>query len=322
MNINLKKIAAAAGLGVIFTAFSVAPINAAEGDGGSSGADSSSVTNGILQQIAGSSGMSSDLLRQIANNTQQTLAKVNAFPTYVEKMIEFTLNMQKSDTSAETAAMQEQFALTGKGIADNANAQNAGVVELDRKLLGSNVKDIPNARSLFYSSLLGYNVDIPGEVPTDPTKPTDPALDFIKNASGYTIRHKAPSGTWSGDRDSIARYMAYYYTVIPAQSYGAYILSNQYAETKTNKNGLTNAQMSLVAKASDSGWLSKIATEEIGVVLRQILMFESQNYVLNTQLLQTQKQLLTAQVMTNGILIAGFQADEKKLVDDALFRKV
>lgn len=319
MNINFKKMAAAAGLGVIFTAFYVAPINAAEGD---AAAASAGISNGLLQQIAGSSGLSSDLLKQIADNTKQTLVKLNAFPTYVEKMIEYTLNMQKSDTSAETAAMQEQFALTGKGIADNANAQNLGIVELDKKLLGGNAKDVPNARSLYYSSLLGYNVEIPGEVAVDPTKPTDPALDFIKNASGYTIRHKAPSGTWGGDRDSIARYMAYYYTVIPAQSYGAYILSNQYAETKQNKNGLTNAQMALVAKASGSDWFTKIASEEIGVVLRQILMFESQNYVLNTQLLQTQKQLLTAQVMTNGILIAGFQADEKKMIDDALYRKL
>jgi hypothetical protein len=110
--------------------------------------------------------------------------------------------------------------------------------------------------------------------------------------------------------------MHYYNTVMAAESFNGYVLANQYAESQTN-NGLSQAQLSLVTQASSSDWIANVASEQMGMVFRQLLMFESQLYVLMTQMLQTQKQLLIAQAMTNALLIATNQMNEGILASKA-----
>ena len=50
--------------------------------------------------------------------------------------------------------------------------------------------------------------------------------------------------------------------------------------------------------------LSSVIANDLGWVLRQILLFSSQTYVLMDQLLQTQKQMLATLAMTNTLLVA------------------
>jgi hypothetical protein len=73
----------------------------------------------------------------------------------------------------------------------------------------------------------------------------------------------------------------------------------------------------LVTQAGNATWLKNIAAEEIGIVLREILVFQSQSYVLLTQLVQTQKQLLTATVMSNTLMIQNNRQNEAYLAAKA-----
>lgn len=100
------------------------------------------------------------------------------------------------------------------------------------------------------------------------------------------------------------------------ESFNAFILSSQLVDAQKGAP-LSEAQVKLIAQASGSDWAKQVATEELGKVLRQILLFQSQTYVLLSDLIQTQKQLLTAQVMNNALLIITNQNNETILVSKA-----
>jgi hypothetical protein len=268
---------------------------------------------------ANGGGNDSAYLKKIADNTDAILVKVNDIPAYIVKMLEYVLNMQKIDDSEATTNMQKEFATTGKNIVDNASLQLAAQPTLNTDLLGSDITkaSFPNANDVLYSTLLGqplYNPDPRNKAGAPPT--VNPPYNYVKNAAGFNLAHIAPSTSWQGKERDYSRYLNYYNTVMSVESFSGYVLSKQLAELQ-NGNALTTAQASLVTQASDSNWIATIASEEIGKVLRQILIFESQTYVLMTELLQTQKQLLAAQVMSNTLLIANNQTNESHLLSSA-----
>ncbi len=55
----------------------------------------------------------------------------------------------------------------------------------------------------------------------------------------------------------------------------------------------------------------------ISHILREILLYTSQDLVVQSQLLKVQKQQLAAQAMTNTLLILGNQFNENTLLDKA-----
>ena len=93
-------------------------------------------------------------------------------------------------------------------------------------------------------------------------------------------------------------------TISAIQTYNAYLLSQVYSDY-VNGTQLTQQQNSLMQQASNAAWFTQVASENIGLVLRQILMYNSQVYVLLSQLVQTQKQALAAQAMTNTLIVIG-----------------
>jgi hypothetical protein len=258
-------------------------------------------------------------LQQIAQNTTNILTNVSTLPNYIATMVTYALNMQKNDDSKSTQSMQSNFALTGNSIVQDASAQLAAQPAMNQDLFGpdANSTTLQNANDLVYSTLLGqplYNPD-PRNPPGKPAT-ANPPYNYIKNAAGMSIPHIFPRMNWRGSATDFAKYSTYYNTIMSIESFSGYVLSNQLAELQ-NSNALTTAQMTLVTQASSSDWIAQIASQEIGKVLRQLLMFESQTYVLMTQALQIQKQLLTAQVMTNALLIANNQSNESMMLAKA-----
>lgn len=141
----------------------------------------------------------------------------------------------------------------------------------------------------------------------------NPMYNYFKNVAGLNITHAAPNDSWAGlpaDKDS---YRNFYTTVSAIQTYNAYLLSNLYLDA-TNENRLSKIQTTLLQKASNSDWFAQIASDHMGVILRQILMYNSQIFVIMTQLLKTQNQLLSAQAMTNTLLVMGNQFTENQLI--------
>lgn len=236
----------------------------------------------------------------------------------LQSLNDISAKLFKQDDSDATSQLQSNFASLGNTIVQNYNMQNSYQAQLTADLFGQDIKTfggdkpavlnvIGNINDLAYSTMLG--------LPPVPKAPSLP-LNYIKNAGGLTLVHTIPNPNWQGTDEDVKRYQNYYNTIMAVESFNGYVLSNQYAEYQ-NGNTFTTTQNNLISQASNSDWISKIATEDLGIVLRQLLMFESQNYVLTTQLLQTQKQLLAAQVMTNALTIMTQQNAEDLLVSNA-----
>lgn len=260
-------------------------------------------------------------LYAIMKNTYGTLKAVNNIPNFLYEITELAMSWLADDKSDSTKKMQFQFATLGKIILSNNDLQNKIQTNLLATQLGVNesefsqeadapiLKQLPFVNDLSYASLL-----------SKPPVPKAPnvnlaSINYIKNASGSNISHVTPNLTWHGGLN-LFKYLSYYNTVISVESFNGYVLSNLYADYQ-NHNGFTNTQQQLIREASNSDWIAEIATEKLGVIFRKLLIFNSQTYVLMTQLLETQKQLLTAQVMTNALLISNNIMIEPLLVSKA-----
>jgi hypothetical protein len=175
----------------------------------------------------------------------------------------------------------------------------------------SNTTPLPYANQMTFTTLLGkpYS-DTPEK--DDKGKPVNSAYQYVINASGINIRHDAPSAYWRGDEASRQKYLDYYKTITAVQSFNTYLLSALYADSQNNLQ-LTHKQEELMNQASSSNWFVQVASENIGIVLRQILLFNSQTYVLLIKMYDAQKQQLAAQSMANTLLIMGNQFTEKDL---------
>ena len=276
----------------------------------------------VRAQTASCSDTPSCLLA-IAQNTYATLQAVNTLPNFLSTETQVALSWLQQDTSSTTTAMQASFATLGNLVVQDYNTQLAGQLQITADLLGQPLTNmttptnnpmvlsyIPNVNDLSYLSIMGQ--------PPVP-KATNASLssyNYLKNAAGVNISHIIPGTSWQGKSADQARYQNYFNTVIAVESFNGYALSNQYADVQ-NGNSFTTTQNSLISQASASSWIVQISTEQLGVVIRQLLMFESQSYILLSQLVQTQKQLLSAQVMTNSLLILNNQNNESYLVAKA-----
>lgn len=264
---------------------------------------------------------SENYLYNIMQYTKGTLKAVNALPSYLNNIFgRLAISWLAPDDTKSTADMQANFATIGYLAAQNAAVQNGLQQQLMADLLNQPIANfttpaqrpailniLPNVNDLSYATMLS--------LPPVPKGPASP-YNYIKAASGISNTHAIPGANWQGSARDQLKYTNYFSTVTAIESFTAYVLSDQYAENQ-NGNGLNTVQTSLINQASNSTWLAQVATEELGKVLRQILMFESQNYVILTQLLQTQKKLLTAQVMTNSLLISNNLPMENLLVSNA-----
>ena len=268
-----------------------------------------------------------DCLPPILQSTNNILAIVNSIPTYLSSTVTpFILNLKAADDTDQTANMQTSFVALGQTFGNNQTTQLALQQQLMANIVnqpissftsqGNNAASItallPNINDLAYSSLLGAPPVM------NKNQRYVPSSNFISYVGGANLTHVIPSKGWQGTEIDKTNYTNYYNTVIAVESFDNYVLSNLYVEaTNDPSKNPTSLQNSLITQASSTDWISQIASEEIGKVLRQMLIFQSQSYVLLTQLLQTQKQLLTATAMTNTLLILNNRVNESYITSKA-----
>lgn len=263
----------------------------------------------------GSAGTEIILLQQIANNTLGVLNQVNNLQNVLQAVaLLATAWITPDDSEVTSQQLVPNFTALGKLVNSTQQAQVSMQPAVNSAIF-ANIKpeDIPYANDLTFSTLLGAPF-----LPKDPrdtsSKKVDSSLNYIYNASGVFIPHIAPNLSWQGSTSDQDKYQAYYSAVIAAQTYDAYILSQQYAD----KNQYNEVQTALVTQASDAqNWMAKVASENIGWVLRQLLLYQSQSLVLMTQIVQTQKQIASATAMNNTLLIANNQQWEDLLLSKA-----
>lgn len=268
---------------------------------------------------AGGGGIKSgDYLKIIAENTTNILSKVNNLPEFIQNAAAFMLNWTGQDTSEQTANMQGLFTTWYNDSLNNDKVVNSLQTTLLTNFFNMsslNATNFPNANDVTYQTLLGtpfLNPD-PRNSEDKPNDKVDAGLNYIQNASGMLVPHTLLGTAWTGTQTNRLKYAAYFNSISAVQTYNAYAVSKLYADYKNNY-AYTTTQTNLITQASSSDWFAKISSENIGIVLRQILMFDSQIFVMMTRLLDTEKQLLTAQSMTNTLLILLNQDNENNLM--------
>lgn len=246
------------------------------------------------------------LLQQILDTTKSILIQVQQIPVYIKSITEMAdswLNTKDNDIIAND---QYSFALLNKNYADSIPQQSGVAKNLVQQffLSGSNNKSgattLPyNANELSYSSLLGQPLTPPSASgTTSPQQQIDAlAQSYIKNASGLNLPLKQANPLWR-DSDAKKQYQQMYNAVSSVASYDAFILSGLYKQQDQN-----TIRTNLLDQASSSDWFKAVASESLGLVLRQMLMYTSQVYVQLDRLVKVQQQQLTAQAMTNTLLI-------------------
>jgi hypothetical protein len=200
--------------------------------------------------------------------------------------------------------MQQGFTTYATQTAASSAAQIALIQTLTAPLFSNfTTTSVPYANDLNVTNILQtaptlfFNPD-----PRPNPSAINPALNYITYASGMGLQHAIPDKSWTGSAQSQFVYNSYFGTITAVETFNAYILSQLYEDIK---NGVPAAQTALINQASDpTNWFATITTESIGAVLRQTLMYQSQSYIVMTQLLQTEKMLLAAQSMsiTMGML--------------------
>ena len=265
-------------------------------------------------------------LPPLLTTTNNILAIVNTIPAYLNTYVTpFILNLKAPDDSDQISKMQASFATLGQTFTANYTNQ----LSLQQQLMASVVNQplssftpqgnnpatimtlIPNINDLAYSTMLG----LPPVM--NKNQPFTPNLNYVTYTGGANLNHVIPNAGWQGTEVDRTNYKNYYNSVVAVESFNSYALSNLYTDLINGNNNTTTLQNSLIAQASNSAWLIQVASEEIGKVLREILIFQSQSYVLLSQLLQTQKQLLTATVMTNTLLILNNRINENYMTAKA-----
>lgn len=259
------------------------------------------------------------LLAAIKEDTGNILQIVNTFPAVIQTYI---AEWYSEDKSTSIPHMLTNFGKLNTAVLNTTTAQMALQNQLLIDFFGGNPKTVasafPGANDVSASTLLNNLFLNPDPRNNDPTAPQqNPVYNYIKNASGLNITHVRPALNWRGPAADQARYINYYNAMSAVQTYNAYVMSQFYDAPDSDGATISNLQSNLLAEASDAAWFKEVESENIGWVLRQLLIFTAQNYALSIQSLQTQKQLLATQVMTNTLLIIGNQFTESNLLTKA-----
>lgn len=264
------------------------------------------------------------ILQQIAANTKGILDRVDTLPAFLSKITASMLSLTSADpdpdnkdSKAVIGDFQGSFVNIANNLIVNSSTQDALQPILNTRLMTDPVSGNPiststlsNINDLTYSTLIGAPY-----VANDPRgKNVNAGQNYIINASGITLYHTPPAG-WRGSAQSQVTYRGYYNTLMAAESFNAYILSDMYANSQNPGGTFNTLQTALIKQASDpTNWFAQISSENIGQVIRQMLMFESQSYVLLSEMLKTEKQMLYAQAMTNSLIIATNASNEDTLL--------
>ncbi len=263
------------------------------------------------------------------SSTDQLLAKIYAVLQQIDKnvttigtsLVEYILNWTNPDTSDEPKNSVSAYTQT---LGNNIQVQNgldkdqAGV-GIQKELLNDlflGVTNLPTVNNLTFISLLKIPYSLPGAKPATKQNPPNPAYAFVKNAAGLNMTHFPPWGGKLNANKPVSdqqSYADYYSIVMSIESYDAYLLSEFYIDYFVNKTPLTQQQVTMINQSTQTDWFKQLASQPLGYVLRQILLYESQVFVVLTELLQTNKKMLAAQAMNNTLLILSNGMNEKIL---------
>ncbi|MDA8561640.1 hypothetical protein N9L02_00825 [Gammaproteobacteria bacterium] len=238
-------------------------------------------------------------LNKIAANTYAALKALNSF----------ILSWLSPDESKSTQELASDFFNYFKYKFENKEVQISSQPALLEWLV------TPNKKDLNYTTLLG---NVKDDEKDEASKSA--ALRYTRFSSGANLSHKKISKIQN--EAAAIMFQNLNLTSTSIQTYNSYLMGKQYANY-LNEKKLSETQYKLQDKASSEDWLLDVATEKsIGIILRQLLLFTSQIYLLNLELVNSQNEQLAATAMTNSLLIISNQKWENELYNYAVTNKI
>ena len=240
---------------------------------------------------------------EISNKTSDMLDAVNKIPAYIFEITKMATswNQTKETNNNVMSDNQYAFAQLNSTYGSGLDAQLDATQQLTRDFiqagsLRENAPLPPNANDLSYPILLGKQI-----APAESKNTDQNAKNYLKNLAGMSMVLLQPDPIWVDGRAK-SQYQSFYNTMISIQSYNAFIINglNKQKESDT-------LDKTLMDQASNSDWFVHVSSEPLGMVLRQILMYNSQTYVQLTRMYKLQQQQLTTQAMTNTLLLIQLQ---------------
>lgn len=261
-------------------------------------------------------------LTNIQNYTNTIMGVINQLPSYLGNLSTLATTLLASDNgggspidwSANWTNQQSWLSTLGSDALSNETNQYALQQTLLTNFFGSSnisAGNPNNINDLSYSTLLGAPLLNP-----DPRSGVDAATNYLVNASSLGIPLTAPEDGWQGDKTSQKVYKNFYNTITSVQTYNAFVLSRLYEDGKTASND-NSLRKQLITQSSSSSWFTSVISNDLGWVLRQLLLYSSQTYILMDQLLQTQKQAAATLAMTNTLIIANSLIQSNQLLQKA-----
>lgn len=311
---NISVCAADTSTTTTTTAATTGSTSAAGGSGTTGTGTSSSDSSGSGSGSGSAGGDATLYLQEIAQYTNGILTAVNNLPSYLIDISQLAISWLSPDTSDTTATLQGTFATYATQMATSATAQNALSIKMASDFFGTAAP--PSfINDMDFNTVLGSPFVTPDPRAQSGSPAIDSAYNYIENAAAVNFSHAQPGASWAGTKGDQQRYANFYRSVSAVQTYDAYILGQIYTDTNA---AIPASQAALLTQASTSNWFAQVASEQIGIVLRQILMYNSQSYLLLSQLLQTEKQLLATQAMTNTLLIINGSTNENYMLQKAV----
>ncbi len=267
---------------------------------------------------------SDSLLALIAQYTHDILDRVNNLPAALTQLISMATSWaDTNDPKGTSSTLGSLFSGLTAAEKMSSTAQTTLQSQLTNDFFqaGWNNAKPPYANDISYMTLLGTPPLSP-DPRTAQGQTVNSPYNYLKNVAGVNITHAIPAGNWHGSTTNMMKYSTYLTAVTSIQTYNAFVLSQLYTDMQSSPDGkqpsLNSAQAALLDWANNpDNLLTQVASESLGLVMRQLLMYTSQNYVLMTQLLQTQKQALATQAMTNTLLLLSGQVAEGMMADRA-----
>jgi hypothetical protein len=257
----------------------------------------------LVQTAYAQSSWTDIFIYEIRNTTYAILAKMNESPAYIEEITKMAMSWNSTEDPTQSIPNnQYAFSMLDANYNALAGQQVNLAKDLTKQMLYGNVKEneeptLPkNANELNYPTILGQMIADQGN-----TSQENLTKSYINNTSGVTFIQEPPSKRWR-DTETARKYASLYNSLSAIKSFNAYVLTGLSNQKDTDKlNGY------LTDQASNSTWFGQVASEPLGMVFRQMLMYNSQIYVQLNRMMKLQQQMLYSQAMANTLTMIQLQ---------------
>lgn len=265
-------------------------------------------------------------LAKIEDKVSQILTKVNNIPDFIQTATQFFLNWgntQDRDNNIGLNGALLNLYMNSYTIDENNRIDYTNTLTK----YFYNGTPATDANDYSYTTLLGKYLNSYSGA-NQQTQINKSIANYMQFVSGNGFNLTPPENSWQKGSGTRRDYYSLYKTLVAAQSYNNYIISKLYVAQQQNAifpkgipahpegTAATTADIlaATVAQATSPTWYQDVGAETLGLVLRQILIYNSQIYVLLTRMLELQQQMLASQAVANSLTMTSISLGTGRLL--------